>query len=145
MKRFLTLLLSLIMVCCAVVSMVGCGKKPCKDGKHVDADKNYVCDKCETELQRPHTHDFGTEWVTDANEHWNVCSCNEKGNKGAHADANEDDACDVCGYDMSSEAPGPGPEGPGGGDEPVTPPAPGDDAQNGTNVGGGLGLPPLDL
>ena len=142
MKRFLTLLLSLIMICCAVVfsvSMVGCKKKPCKDGKHVDKDNNYVCDKCETQLQKPHTHNYGTEWITDENEHWKLCSCNEMGEKGAHVDADNNDACDVCNYDMSEEpAPGPGPEEP-------TPPVPGDDPSNGTSIGGGVFLPPLDL
>ena len=48
----------------------------------------------------PHDHSFGTDFETDANEHWNECECGDKANVAAHADTDNDEKCDVCGYAM---------------------------------------------
>lgn len=45
-------------------------------------------------------HAYGTDWVKDANEHWNECPCGEKINKALHADTDGDEKCDTCGKDM---------------------------------------------
>ena len=47
-----------------------------------------------------HVHSHGSEWKTDANEHWNECACGDKANVAAHADTNNDEKCDVCSYAM---------------------------------------------
>ncbi len=43
-----------------------------------------------------HTHAYGKDWVLDATNHYNVCTCGEKSNSAAHADADGDGACDTC-------------------------------------------------
>ena len=48
-----------------------------------------------------HTHSFGSEWKSDADNHWNECACNEKGNVAAHADANIDGKCDTCAAEVA--------------------------------------------
>ena len=111
MKKFLTLLLSLIVMCCAVVSMVGCGEDPCKNG-HTDADNNLICDVCQAELEEaPHSHEYGSEWKSDATDHWKECSCGEKAEKANHVDNNLDNLCDTCGYDLASDPANPGEPG----------------------------------
>lgn len=52
-----------------------------------------------------HTHDYGTEWTTNATYHWHECTasgdCDAKEkDKAAHADNNGDGKCDVCDYNM---------------------------------------------
>lgn len=51
----------------------------------------------------PHTHSFSGAWQSDANNHWQVCSCGEKGNIAAHtwdsgytADGVKTYTCTVC-------------------------------------------------
>ena len=48
----------------------------------------------------PHDHSFGTDFETDAENHWNECACGDKANVAAHADENNDQKCDACGYEM---------------------------------------------
>ena len=48
----------------------------------------------------PHEHSFGTDFETDANEHWNECECGDKANKASHIDDNGDNKCDTCDYAM---------------------------------------------
>ncbi|MBO5066828.1 MAG: InlB B-repeat-containing protein, partial [Clostridia bacterium] len=43
-----------------------------------------------------HEHNHGTAWESDANNHWNECSCGDKANVGAHSDGNADGKCDTC-------------------------------------------------
>ena len=50
----------------------------------------------------PHNHDYGTAWESDANNHWNECSCGDKANVGAHSDGNADGKCDTCDYQMTN-------------------------------------------
>ena len=54
-----------------------------------------------------HTHNYGSDWKADADEHWHECSCGAKANKAAHADENNDGKCDICDYAMgNAENPG---------------------------------------
>ncbi|MBQ3219256.1 MAG: InlB B-repeat-containing protein, partial [Clostridia bacterium] len=50
----------------------------------------------------PHNHDYGTAWESDANEHWNECSCGDKANVGTHADSDNNGKCDTCDYQMAN-------------------------------------------
>ena len=54
-----------------------------------------------------HTHDYGTAWQSDENNHWNECACGDKANTAPHADEDNDGKCDVCDYAMGT------PENPG--------------------------------
>ncbi len=54
------------------------------------------------ELIPVHTHDYGTAWQSDENNHWNECECGDKANKSAHLDENNDGKCDVCEYVMGN-------------------------------------------
>ena len=49
-----------------------------------------------------HTHNYGSDWKADADEHWNECECGDKANKAAHADENNDGKCDICDYAMGN-------------------------------------------
>ncbi|MBQ3041369.1 MAG: DUF2613 domain-containing protein, partial [Clostridia bacterium] len=72
---------------------------------HVDSDSNGACDTCGYAMGTtppPHTHSHGSEWKTDANEHWNECACGDKANKAAHTDSNNDGKCDTCEYQMTN-------------------------------------------
>jgi hypothetical protein len=48
----------------------------------------------------PVFHEHTSEWKKDATNHWNECSCGDKTNVTPHADANNDEKCDACSYDM---------------------------------------------
>ena len=50
----------------------------------------------------PKLHAHGTEYKTDADNHWNECACGDKANVAAHTDENTDGKCDVCEYVMSN-------------------------------------------
>ena len=45
-----------------------------------------------------HTHDYGTIWKTDANNHWNECDCTEMMNVAPHVDENGDGMGYTGGY-----------------------------------------------
>lgn len=51
-----------------------------------------------------HIHDYKDEWRTDGEFHWHECTaagCGEKvKDKAGHTDADGDEKCDGCGYDM---------------------------------------------
>ena len=100
---------------------------------HADSDSNGACDVCGyTMVVTPpvHTHDYGSTWVTDENNHWKVCACEAKAEEGTHADSDSNGACDVCGYAMATSSPEPTPPV----DEPVDP-TPSDDPDEGLSVG----------
>jgi hypothetical protein len=78
----------------------------------------------------PTFHDHTSEWKTDATNHWNECACGDKANVAPHADANNDEKCDVCEYNMSNE-PGTTP----GTDDPNTP-----DDNDGLGAGAIVGI-----
>ena len=48
-----------------------------------------------------HTHDYGTIWKSDENNHWNECECGDKANVTPHEDENNDGKCDTCDYTIS--------------------------------------------
>lgn len=43
-----------------------------------------------------HSHDFGSEWFSDEQFHWQACSCEKQANVAAHTDLNGDEICDTC-------------------------------------------------
>jgi hypothetical protein len=45
-------------------------------------------------------HNYGTEWKSDKDNHWNECTCGDKANTAAHKDENTDGKCDVCEYNV---------------------------------------------
>ncbi|MBR3864277.1 MAG: InlB B-repeat-containing protein, partial [Clostridia bacterium] len=71
----------------------------------------------------PHNHDHGTTWESDANNHWNECSCGDKTNVGTHADSDNNGKCDTCDYQM------------GNGGAPETPDEPKDGLSGGAIAG----------
>ena len=47
-------------------------------------------------------HSYSTEWSSDGTNHWHRCAnCDAVADKAAHADANNDHNCDVCGRKTS--------------------------------------------
>ena len=57
-------------------------------------------------------HNYGTDWKSDKDNHWNECACGDKANTAAHKDDNKDGKCDVCGHNV----PLPGSDNPATGD-----------------------------
>jgi hypothetical protein len=78
----------------------------------------------------PKLHAYGTEYKSDADNHWNECACTDKANVAPHADTNNDEKCDACGYDMPVQVPDTTP-GTTPGTTPVTNP---DDTSNTPNT-----------
>ena len=84
-----------------------CGDKANK-AAHTDSDTNGKCDVCGADVPvapPSHTHDYGTIWKTDANNHWKECECGEKSENAAHIDGNGDSKCDTCDYAMPTHDP----------------------------------------
>ena len=56
-----------------------------------------------------HTHDYGTQWVTNSTHHWHECNndgCDQKEkDKAAHLDNDNNGKCDTCDYIMSVKIP----------------------------------------
>lgn len=56
-----------------------------------------------------HTHDYGTQWVTNSTHHWHECKndgCDQKEkDKAAHIDGDNNGKCDTCDYTMSVKIP----------------------------------------
>ena len=56
-----------------------------------------------------HQHTYSDEWSYNETNHWHIATCNEegcgtaKGSDLAHADADKNKICDVCGYDYNHE------------------------------------------
>ena len=110
-----------------------CGDKANK-AAHTDSDTNGKCDVCGADVPvapPSHTHDYGTIWKTDANNHWNECSCGDKANVGTHVDSDNNGKCDACGKDM--------PTTPGGGSGSETPEKP-DEPKDGLSGGAIAGI-----
>ncbi len=53
-------------------------------------------------LGAQHTHAHGTDWTMDATNHYHLCSCGDKKDTAAHADADNDGACDACSAIMAN-------------------------------------------
>ena len=112
-----------------------CGDKANK-AAHTDSDTNGKCDVCGADVPvapPSHTHDYGTIWKTDANNHWKECECGEKSENAAHIDDNGDNKCDTCDYAMPAHDP----DDPG-----TTPPAdnPPTDDDGGLGTGAIVGI-----
>ena len=112
-----------------------CGDKANK-ATHTDSDTNGKCDVCGADVPVPppaHTHDYGTIWKTDANNHWKECECGEKSENAAHIDDNGDNKCDTCDYAMPAHDPN---------DPGTTPPAdnPPTDDDGGLGAGAIVGI-----
>lgn len=60
-----------------------------------------VCGEKETRPVDATGHDHNNEWSTDGENHWHECDCGDKADLGKHVDKDNNDKCDVCGYDMS--------------------------------------------
>ena len=69
---------------------------------HADENSDGKCDICEYTMTVIHTHDYGTAWKSDENNHWNECECGDKANVAPHADENNDGKCDTCDYAMGN-------------------------------------------
>lgn len=48
------------------------------------------------------THNYGTDWKTDADKHWHECSCGARADEAEHEyDDEQDTTCNVCGYERT--------------------------------------------
>lgn len=81
--------------------------KAAHSGGTATCTEKAVCEVCNTPYGNTVAHSHGSEWKTDANNHWNECACGDKANVAPHADTNNDGKCDTCEYAMSNaENPG---------------------------------------
>ena len=60
-----------------------------------------TCTVCGAELAPANGHEGGVEWISDEAGHHKLCGCGERVDEGEHSDADGDEKCDVCGYNMS--------------------------------------------
>ena len=79
-----------------------------------DCDKYFSDAEAENEITQAQTvisalgHKWSALWTGGAQGHWHECDvCHEADSVVAHADANTDGVCDVCGYTISAEEPDP--------------------------------------
>ena len=85
-----------------------CAGQQLERAAHTDTDTNGKCDVCGADVPvapPSHTHDYGTTWKTDDNNHWKECACGEKSELAAHVDNNGDNKCDTCDYAMPANPP----------------------------------------
>ncbi len=61
-----------------------------------------ICEHCNTAYGDTAQHNHGTTWESDANNHWNECSCGDKANIGTHANSDSNGKCDTCDYQMGN-------------------------------------------
>ena len=61
---------------------------------------NVNGEDCYGKYKRHKKKGTNIKWKFDADNHWNECECGDKANVAAHADTNNDEKCDVCGYAM---------------------------------------------
>ena len=74
-------------------------KENCSGGTATCTEK-AKCATCGEEYGELAAHAHGTEFKSDANNHWNECVCGDKANVAPHSDENSDGKCDVCEYAM---------------------------------------------
>lgn len=71
-----------------------------------------TCTTCGYVIQAPlgHTHQYNTDWIKDASDHWHSCTCGKKIDYTAHIYQNGcDTTCYACGYTRTTiHTPGPG-------------------------------------
>ena len=112
MKKLLALLL---ISCMLMTTLASCGLwrggKPCTD--HVDADGNYICDKCEAELKQPMVPPSPKPCDEHKDEDGDL-KCDDCGADvpapqppvcEEHKDEDGDEKCDVCGADVPAPQP----------------------------------------
>lgn len=77
-------------------------------------DAAQICIECGYEMvpAQVHTHDFGEQWLSDEENHWQECECGEKNGTASHAwevGTQNDDTltylCEVCQAERTEEAP----------------------------------------
>ena len=69
-------------------------------GDEYDVTANMTFYAVWEDIPGQHVHSHGSEWKTDAENHWNECACGDKANVAPHADTNNDEKCDTCYYAM---------------------------------------------
>ena len=77
-----------------------CGEKTTAQAHTYDDDQGATCNVCGYERELSHTHDFGTDWESDAFSHWHKCStCGARDAEAAHSYGDDQDTtCNICGY-----------------------------------------------
>ena len=83
--------ISLLVLFCMILSLVlaSCGNNASS------GDNN-------TQNETTHEHAYGTAWSFDAANHYHACTCGSQSDVAAHADANNDGACDACALVLSN-------------------------------------------
>ncbi len=78
-----------------------CGHNNKKDeGTHEDKNNDGVCDVCSYDYG--HTHTYAEAWTATEGGHWHAPTCGHATpgkDLTAHADTDNDGACDACGFD----------------------------------------------
>ena len=72
----------------------------CSCGKYFEDETATVEITDKESVIIPSGHSHGEEWKRDDTNHWNECACGDKANTAPHADENNDEECDVCGFEM---------------------------------------------
>ena len=76
--------------------------KAAHSGGTATCTEKAVCATCNIAYGNTVAHSHGSEWKTDANNHWNECACGDKANTAPHVDEDNDGKCDTCDYAMGT-------------------------------------------
>ena len=87
---------------CTVAGCTHTDEKVNCSGGTATCTEKAKCATCGEEYGELAAHAHGTEFKSDANNHWNECVCGDKANKASHTDSNNDGKCDTCEYQMST-------------------------------------------
>jgi hypothetical protein len=74
----------------------------CSCGKYFEDETATVEITDKESVIIPSGHSHGKEWKRDDTNHWNECACGDKANTAPHADENNDEKCDACGFEMKT-------------------------------------------
>ncbi len=74
----------------------------CSCGKYFEDETATVEITDKESVIIPSGHSHGEEWKRDDTNHWNECACGDKANTAPHADENNDEKCDACGFEMKT-------------------------------------------
>ncbi len=85
---------------CAHWQECSCGEKTTAEAHSYAGEQDPICNVCGYERDLSHTHDFGTDWESDAFNHWHKCSsCGARDAEAAHSYGDDQDKdCNICGY-----------------------------------------------
>lgn len=75
-------------------------RKPHNPGAAATENTAQTCTTCGYVIKAAlgHTHDFGTDWKSNANKHWHECRCGDRKDEGDHVYDNScDTTCNTCG------------------------------------------------